>query len=349
MSDTSKVEVLRYHGAEPHPHADTLEIFRPHGGYTVITKIGEYAEGDLVAYIPPDNVVPEKPEYAFLWGDKAPTVKRRRIKAKKLRGIYSEGLLVKAPSGASVGDNVASVLGVEHWEDIPECDRPQNHATRGRKAQNGPKTPRYDIEPYKRYSRVLDPDEVVVVTEKIHGANARFTWTKHRFGNLPLVGRLFKGTFWCGSRNEWKSGVTIWSKAADLYPGIRRLCEAHPSYVLFGEVFGDVQDLKYGLPAGRVDFRAFDIFDGTNRKWLDWYATATICGNFDIPVVPVLGCDEVRILEPLVNYAEGKTFAGFDESQVREGCVVRPVVERSDPRIGRVQLKIVGNGYLERA
>ena len=34
---------------------------------------------------------------------------------------------------------------------------------------------------------------------------------------------------------------------------------------------------------------------------------------------------------------------------VREGCVIRPVNERTDPEIGRVQLKIVSNGYLERA
>jgi hypothetical protein len=34
---------------------------------------------------------------------------------------------------------------------------------------------------------------------------------------------------------------------------------------------------------------------------------------------------------------------------VREGCVVLPVRERRHPEIGRVQLKIVGNGYLERA
>ena len=34
---------------------------------------------------------------------------------------------------------------------------------------------------------------------------------------------------------------------------------------------------------------------------------------------------------------------------VREGSVVRPVRERVDLRLGRTVLKIVGNGYLERA
>ena len=33
----------------------------------------------------------------------------------------------------------------------------------------------------------------------------------------------------------------------------------------------------------------------------------------------------------------------------REGVVVRPLVERSDDRLGRVHLKLVGTDYLERS
>ncbi len=36
-------------------------------------------------------------------------------------------------------------------------------------------------------------------------------------------------------------------------------------------------------------------------------------------------------------------------SGIREGIVVRPLTERSDPQICRVQLKLVSNAYLERA
>ena len=34
--------------------------------------------------------------------------------------------------------------------------------------------------------------------------------------------------------------------------------------------------------------------------------------------------------------------------QLREGVVVRPQVERTDPEIGRIQLKLVSDKYLER-
>ena len=35
-------------------------------------------------------------------------------------------------------------------------------------------------------------------------------------------------------------------------------------------------------------------------------------------------------------------------NHVREGCVVQPIRERVDVRLGHTVLKIVGNGYLER-
>jgi len=351
MSATSQVEVMEYRAAGKHPNADTLEIFRPFGGYTVVTKIGQFKEGELVAYIPPDNVVPEKPEYAFLWADKEPTPRRRRIKVRNFRGVCSEGLLVKAPEGSSIGQDVAATIGVEHWEDVPhEPGRPANAKTGGRKVSHGPKTPRYDIEPLKRFGTVLQPDEDVVVTEKIHGANARYVFVQHWVAKIPIVRRFIKGgQFWCGSRNEWKSGQSIWQQAAHVHPGIEILCRDNPGLVLYGEVFGDVQDLKYGLSQGQVDFRAFDIYLTAERRYLDYDDFASLCEQYRVPMVPMLTTGKVAELGTLTDYAEGKAVAGYDREQVREGCVIRPRKERRDPRVGRVQLKIVGNGYLERA
>jgi tRNA-binding EMAP/Myf-like protein len=52
-------------------------------------------------------------EFAFLAG-------HERIKVKKLRGIVSQGLLVKAPSHAKEGDDVMADLGVRHY--VPPAD-----------------------------------------------------------------------------------------------------------------------------------------------------------------------------------------------------------------------------------
>jgi len=36
-----------------------------------------------------------------------------------------------------------------------------------------------------------------------------------------------------------------------------------------------------------------------------------------------------------------------EAKNIREGCVVKPLIERTHPEIGRVQLKLVSNTYLE--
>src|SRR4051812_4222851 len=122
VKSTHKVEVVPVR-LEKHPNADRLSVVRVFG-YQVCTPTAEWldrpaidAEGArLGAYVPPDSLVPvSRPEFAFL-ADKARQDGMARIKAQKLRGVVSFGLLVAAPAGARVGDDVAGLLGVEHYE-----------------------------------------------------------------------------------------------------------------------------------------------------------------------------------------------------------------------------------------
>jgi len=66
----------------------------------------------------------------------------------------------------------------------------------------------------------------------------------------------------------------------------------------------------------------------------------------DLPWVPVLyrgSYDPVKLKE-LSNGPS--TMPGADH--IREGVVIKPVKERYDIKLGRVQLKIVSDDYLER-
>src|SRR3990167_9344874 len=94
---------------EPHPNADTLSLVRV-GGWTVVVRTSDWIGESKGIYVPPDYVVPNNsdPKWAFL----GPELKHRRIKVKKLRGIYSEGLLVKADPGMEVGQNVIEQLSI---------------------------------------------------------------------------------------------------------------------------------------------------------------------------------------------------------------------------------------------
>lgn len=318
---------------ETHPNADTLSVVKI-AGFTACVRTADFAGVDRAAYIEPDSLVPvDRPWSAFL----APRAKpiygdRARITVVKLRGVLSMGLLVAPLAGTSweIGQDVAAELGVEHYNP-PEAGSARGTGGEAEAAPAVLRTlPKYDVDSWRRYGRLFMAGEPVVVTEKIHGASARYVW--------------HEGRLWVGSRAEWKreDAGNVWWRALRGTEGLAAWCEAHPNVIVYGEVYGWVQELRYGAAQGQVWFRAFDLRHGT--AWLP-HAEARALGAA-LPWVPVLyegPYDAVKI-EAL---AEGPST--LYPKHVREGCVVKPLVEREDAHIGRVQLKIVGSGYLEKA
>jgi RNA ligase (TIGR02306 family) len=170
MSDF-RVEVVELPSVRKHENADTLSIVEIFGNPVVI-RTEDYTPGQKVAYIPVDSVVPlDSPLFDFLKDPNKPTKTHTRIKAKKLRGQYSEGMLVPADPAWEIGSDVAPLLGVVKYEE-PE----QVASTSGGAERDPGFMPVYDVEPYRKWKKVLDPNEMVVVTEKLHGCNARFCW-----------------------------------------------------------------------------------------------------------------------------------------------------------------------------
>lgn len=105
MSDKKahhQINVVRIEQVLTHPNADKLEII-PIEGYQAVVGKGQFKIGDLAYYIPPDSVVPDREEYAFLWGNATyeggTPERKRRIGAKKLRGEWSEGVLMPVSNG----------------------------------------------------------------------------------------------------------------------------------------------------------------------------------------------------------------------------------------------------------
>lgn len=301
---------------EPHPNADTLSIVRVHG-FTVCVRTADWIGREVGAYIQPDSIVPATEPFAFLG-------EHRRIKVKRLRGVVSMGLLIQAPDGSAVGDDVAGVLGVTHYEPPMSCQSGGEAAAPPR----GVYAPVYDVESARRYAAdCLVPGEPVIVTEKIHGANGRWLWDGERFH--------------VGSRTEWKAEreEIIWWRAL---PTLADWLREHPGVIVYGEVYGQVQDLKYGVERG-VRVAVFDILQG--GEWVDAMPAREIGAG--LPWVPTLyqGAYAWDAVEAL---AEGPSLID-GAGHVREGCVVKPLSERRHDVAGRVCLKIVGNGYLERS
>lgn len=328
---THSVNIIEITEVRPHQNAERLEIV-PVGGWQAVVKKGQFKVGERAVYVEPDYSVPiDRPEFAFL---AKPGKERHRLKAVRLRGELSYGLLIPVPedvAGLDVGTNVMEHLGIIRWEpevkltmadELPQDQWPATFA------------PKFDIESYEKFPHVLTEGESVVVTEKVHGANARYTFVD--------------GVFHQGSRQRWlipESGH-IWARAAAHNPAIRAWCEAHPGAVLYGEVYGNVQSLSYGLGKGEVRFIAFAASShGQWRDQIDLFGDLTESG---VPCCPILhsgAFDHDRIKR----LAELDSEVAQTPGHMMEGVVIVPARERFHGSIGRVAVKHISNRYWEMA
>lgn len=92
-----------------------------------------------------------------------------------------------------------------------------------------------------------------------------------------------------------------------------------------------------------MGFRVFDLLlDG---KYVDWPDLVTLCETYGVEMVPIVATLPFS-LDEVKRYSEGKTLLMQHEAHIREGVVVKPLHERTDPKLGRVVLKYVSNSYL---
>lgn len=335
------VDVVSVGKLMPHPNADALEITHINGWQVVVRK-GQFREGDLAVYVEPNYVVPtDRPEFAFLAKEGRAT---HRLKAIRLRGELSFGLLIPIPDGVvhaeldavkypsgcrplEAGDDVMQALGITRYEppvkylhsqELPEEQAPQLYV------------PKFDIESLQKFKYLIRPGERVVVTEKIHGANARYVY--------------HDGKFFMGSRNRWIDPETesVWKAAISANPHIMAFCQDNPDTILFGEVYGKVQDLRYGL-GEQVQFAGFAALN--RDKWIDQLTLIEELEERGIGYAPLLAVQEFD-MDFIASLAEGDSaIPTAPKGHMREGVVIVPEVERYGPSAGRSAFKLISNRY----
>lgn len=347
---------------EKHPNADTLSIYTVLGDYPVIDKTDKYQVGDLAGYIAVDSLVPDIEAFYFLCPQASEQyeengeIKRRSIgpkyllggvpekyriiKAKKLRGTYSQGMLVSAPEGLSVGDSIVEAYGLKKWEEEEEENIviPGTKNSRGANQVSPPKgwaIPYYDVEGLRKYLGCLGEDEEVVLTEKLHGSNFSASFDGEQL--------------WIKSRNYYKKfdEDDMWWDCAIKYDLTNKFSK-YPHLVFFGEIHGQVKNFRYDavIENGKLQtkLRFFDIWDVKNMRFLDYDDFAHIIKTLELETSPLLYRGKWLGKEKMYLYAEGLSTIG---KHVREGFVVRTAKERYEPKLdSRMCLKLVGSTYL---
>ncbi|MEK6886807.1 MAG: RNA ligase family protein, partial [Nanoarchaeota archaeon] len=302
------VEVVKIDNVYNHPDADRLTIVEI-GGYKCISNKLEdgswrYQKDDLVVYIPEASVVPEwlMQKMGFWDADKKCGTlsgsRKNRVKAIRLRGIFSQGILypvykenenvikitteVGLTQYCKLGDNVAEFLGIQKWE--PEVPQSMAGVIRGGLFGH---TKGYDIENLQKYKHVFVEGEQVVFTEKLHGTLCEIGFSNNFpedskeflfpvfpddiYGYVTSKGLSKKGIF---QLNKPENSDNLYVKAYKKYfeekagPIVERFLrlnnlDGRPDikwYLhIFGEVYGaGVQDLGYN--AKEAEFRVFDVY-----------------------------------------------------------------------------------------
>lgn len=337
----------------PHTNADALELAAV-GGYRAVVGKGAYKTGDYALYIPEQAVLPDALiEEIGLTGRLAGS-KHNRVKAIKLRGELSQGIVCRPAALAGVDfaaaeaarTDFADLLGIVKW--VPEV--PASMA--GKMIAAPGLLPWIEIENIKRYPDMFIPGEPVTASEKIHGSACLLTIS--RDGTLLVSSKGF------GSRrlaileddaNVYWRAVHVHDVARKALAILEYMTPEIASLGLFAEVYGaGVQDLTYGIVSRNTPGIA--VFDGRMvnqaglEAWLDQGSLRALCAQFDLPVVPEIysGPYDYAALSTL---AEGQTLMGG--ANIREGVVVRPVAERIYPTLNsRAIAKFVSAAYLTR-
>lgn len=387
-NSTHKCEVVPV-VLEPHPNADTLSVAKV-WGYDCVVKTEQWENIKLAIYIPPDNLCnTDRSEFKFLASNtkKLIGINGRqsycRIKAKRIRGVVSFGLLVPLDTNDTslIGEDFADKLGVIHYE-------PEIHTTHQHKKQNGllglngdeiESSPtsivyKYDVDSLRRYKSILEEDEVVVVTEKLDGENARFVYEngkmfvgsrgqwKREFPTAPVLEDVVNQVILSGKKkglmdkeisaavaavteriNKWRPSQSKWWQVYRRYEqSIGTFCKENPGYVLYGEIYSHVNRLKYDWD-GAIKFAAFDIL-GPDGQYLDYDKFLGLCVQYSIPTAPVLYDNCKYNFEKICGLASGKSHVG---DCIREGIVIRSLKEKIVPRVGRCVFKVVSPEFLE--
>lgn len=352
------VQVSKIDNVVVHPNAEKLALAII-GGWQIVIKKGEYKPGDIAIYIPPASCVPVElsDRYGF-----SKYLHGGRVKAARLRGEPSHGVLIPNEGKWQIGTDVAEHYGIKEYLPPP----PKNQGACSDQESPHPLFTKYtEIENMRHFSTVFEPGEEVVVTEKIHGTNNRVAMIEgeimagshnHRRRmpmmaiSLPWYRRLVNFILCypppmiedvARMQKDW-----YWSPAK--IPQVATLLNdmgmRHQQVIMFGEVFGGAiqKGVRYGTPT-QIAHRAFDLLlDG---RYMDYDDFEAVCSRYGVATAPLLYRGPFS-LEKIKELSDGKTTIGND-THIKEGVVVRPVNERTHPKIGRVILKWVSDHYLE--
>lgn len=263
--------------------ADNIELVIA-GGWNAITKKGEFREGSLTVIATTDAVIPEA--LSEKMGVANYLRKGTRVRTVKLRGVYSECLIIPVTyiraKSIVEGKDLMEELGITKYEPpVKQIQLASGRKIKWRDNQNFHIY--YKFPNLKNVAGLFTEEDEVQITRKIHGTNARYgivrkskltLWDKvKKF--LRIADEWIDYEYIYGSHNCEKGSDTqgfystdVWRTIAEKYGIKERLwkvakgmfqVEAGSGLVIYGEIYGAGIQKNYEYGLSDIKFAGFDL------------------------------------------------------------------------------------------
>jgi len=297
--------------------ADNIELVIA-GGWNAITKKGEFKVGDETIIATTDAVIPEKLSEEM--GVTSYLRKGTRVRTVKLRGVYSECLIIpmtylrgKVTMGdfdLKEGSDCMEFLGIIKYEPpVKQIQLASGRKIKWRDNQNFHIY--YKFPNLKNVEGMFTSEDFVQITRKIHGTNARYGIVKK--GKLSFwdkVKKFFRladewidyeyiyGSHNCekGSDSQGFYSTDVWRTIAEKYDIKAKLWESAYQFgaaaigeglILYGEIYGAGIQKNYEYGLKEIEFVGFDI--KVNGEYLPTETTVfQMLVGLELPHVEVL-------------------------------------------------------------
>lgn len=342
-----KIAVHIIESVRNHPNADRLDLATLHGmGWTFVVGRDQYKPGDAVVYFPIDSVLPESIQETLGLKGK---LSKNRVKTIRLRGEYSQGL-VASPADLGITEylpeeDLAERLGVTKYEP------PTLLTKQGRISPLPATVSHYDIENVQNFPVQFEDllDQFVYITEKVEGSH--FAISLDADGVYTVCSRNCTIERDGDKPNTWLDVAETWGGKERLdrvrtYLKEQGYVHAAGTLTLRGELIGPgIQGNIYGLNSPKVLFFDLEI----NQQ--------PVPPSLFIEAMSALGIETVPLLEydvHLETWLAGKSLLDASTGQsvlaqtLREGIVVKPMVEQRDSAMGRLFFKARSLAYLDK-
>ena len=294
------------------PNADNIEQVVV-GGWNAITKKGEFKEGDLTVIATTDAVIPEA--FSEKMGVTSYLRKGGRVRTVKLRGVYSECLIIPTKyipgygDRYQDGDDMMEKFGIVKYEPpVKQIQLASGRKIKWRDNQNFHIY--YKFPNLKNVAGMFTEEDLVEITRKIHGTNARYGIVKK--GKLSFwdkVKKFFRladewidyeyiyGSHNCekGSDSQGFYSTDVWRTIAEKYSIKEKLwsyiknrnVEIGEGIILYGEIYGAGIQKNYDYGLTDIEFAGFDV--KLRGEYLSTYdAWNLVKDHLKLPYVEIL-------------------------------------------------------------